>query len=59
MSILTESWMDPWVVTQLNIPVMHLLIWFNRKIGMNGSWLQYPEMARKIKQPNKMNMEGK
>ena len=51
--------MESHIVTQLNIPVAHLLIPKNRKTGMNGFWLQDPGMVRKGEQPIKMKMEGK
>ena len=57
--VITESWMESHIVTQLNIPVAHSLIPKNRKTGMNGSWLQDPGMVRRGEQPIKMKMDGK
>ena len=59
MSIITESWTESRILTQLNIPVTKSLIPQTRKTLMNGSWLQDIVKVRKAEQPNKTNIEVK
>ena len=43
-------------MTQLNIPVTHLLIPLTSKTVINGSWLQDPGIVRKGELPNNMKV---
>ena len=48
VSRITESWMESWNMTQLNIPVTHLLKSWMGEIGIIGSWLQDLGLVSKI-----------
>ena len=50
--------MESLIMTQLNIPVTHLLIPQTKKTGMNGSWLKNRN-GKKGEQQNKMKTESK
>ena len=47
MSIITESCMESWIVTRLNIPVTYSLLPLIRKKLMTVAWSQYTVMVSK------------
>ena len=47
MSRITELWMESWIVTQMNIPVKHLLKLRMGKTGISVSWSKYTGLVSK------------